>query len=96
MKKYTFIIIFFCISGTFWSMWLRSEIKNEEVKIKELDKKIDEIEMKTELAEVEWSYITQSKNIELLNNKFLKLEPIPIVDIENYKEKRLLVSNNEN
>tara|TARA_Y100000817_G_scaffold268358_1_gene225395 strand:+ start:399 stop:632 length:234 start_codon:yes stop_codon:yes gene_type:complete len=77
-------------------MWLRSEIKNEEVKIKELDKKIDEIEMKTELAEVEWSYITQSKNIELLNNKFLKLEPIPIVDIENYKEKTMLVSNNEN
>ena len=96
MKKYIFIIIFFCISGTFWSMWLRSEIKNEEVKIKELDKKIDEIEMKTELAEVEWSYITQSKNIELLNNKFLKLEPIPIVDIENYKEKTMLVSNNEN
>ena len=52
--------------------------------------------MKTELAEVEWSYITQSKNIELLNNKFLKLEPIPIVDIENYNEKTLLVSNNEN
>jgi len=31
-----------------------------------------------------------------MNNKFLKLEPIPIVDLENYKGKLFLVSKNEN
>ena len=77
-------------------MWLRSEIKSEEAKIRILDKKINKIEKKIELAEVEWSYITQAKNIELMNNKFLKLEPIPIVDLENYKGKLFLVSKNEN
>ena len=96
MKIFTFIIIFVCISGTFWSMWLRSEIKSEEAKIRILDKKINKIEKEIELAEVEWSYITQAKNIELMNNKFLKLEPIPIVDLENYKGKLFLVSKNEN
>ena len=70
--------------------------ENIPIKIRILDKKINKIEKEIELAEVEWSYITQAKNIELMNNKFLKLEPIPIVDLENYKGKLFLVSKNEN
>ena len=95
MKIFTFIIIIFSISGTFWSMWLRSEIKDEEAKLKKIEKKIDIIEKEIELVDVEWSYITQAKNIELLNNKFLKLEPIPIVDIKNYVGRNLAITKVE-
>mgnify|MGYP001168096103 CR=1 FL=1 len=95
MNKFIFIVLFFCISGTFWSMWLRSEIKSEEAKIKKLENRIKEVEGQLELAEVEWSYITQAKNIEMLNNKYLKLDPIPIVDLDNYFGRTILVSQNE-
>tara|TARA_B100001123_G_C14633115_1_gene758567 strand:+ start:188 stop:478 length:291 start_codon:yes stop_codon:yes gene_type:complete len=95
MKTFTFLIIIFSISGTFWSMWLRNEIKNEEAKLKEIENEINSLETKIELAEVEWSYITRAKNIELFNNKFLKLEPIPIVDSKSYFRKDLLISKIE-
>ena len=92
MKIFTLIIVIFSISGTFWSMWLRSEIKNEEAKLKKIDNKLNYLDREIELADVEWIYITQAKNIEALNNKFLKLELIPIVDIEPYIRKDLVIS----
>jgi len=95
MKIFTLAIIVFSISGTFWSMWLRSEIKDEEVKVKKIEKKLNILEQEIELADVEWNYITQAKNIETLNNKFLKLELIPIVDIEPYLRKDLVISKVE-
>ena len=39
--------------------------------------------------------VSDLKNIELLNNKFLKLEPIPIVDSKSYFRKDLLISKIE-
>ncbi len=92
MKIFTLVIVIFSISGTFWSMWLRSEIKNEEAKLKKIENKLSYLDREIELADVEWAYITQEKNIEALNNKFLKLEPIPIVDIEPYIRKDLVIS----
>ena len=95
MRVFTFIIIVFSIFGTIWSMWLRSEIKDEEAKLKNIEKKISLLDYKLELANVEWSYVTQSKNIEEINNKFLKLEPIPIVDIKSYRKNDIVVSKME-
>ena len=95
MRIFTFIIIVFSIFGTIWSMWLRSEIKDEEAKLKNIEKKISLLDYKLELANVEWSYVTQSKNIEEINNKFLKLEPIPIVDIKSYRKNDIVVSKVE-
>ena len=76
-------------------MWLRSEIKDEEAKLKNIEKKISLLDYKLELANVEWSYVTQPKNIEKINNKFLKLEPIPIVDIKSYRKNDIVVSKVE-
>lgn len=95
MRVFTFIIIVFSIFGTIWSMWLRSEIKDEEAKLKNIEKKISLLDYKLELANVEWSYVTQSKNIEEINNKFLKLELIPIVDIKSYRKNDIVVSKME-
>ena len=74
-------IIIFSVSGTVWSMWLSSELKNEDLQLKILNNKIINIDEQIRLADAEWSFITSSKNIEYLNNKFLKLKTIPIRDI---------------
>ena len=74
-------IIIFSVSGTVWSMWLSSELKNEDLQLKILNNKIINIDEQIRLADAEWSFITSSKNIEYLNNKFLKLKIIPIRDI---------------
>jgi len=95
MRIFTMIIIVFSIFGTIWSMWLRSEIKEEEVKLRHIEKEIGLLDYKLELANVEWSYLTQPKNIEKINNKFLKLEPIPIVDIKLYRKNDIVVSKVE-
>ena len=95
MRIFTLIIIVFSIFGTIWSMWLRSEIKDEEAKLKNIEKKISLLDYKLELANVEWSYVTQPKNIKKINNKFLKLEPIPIVDIKSYRKNDIVVSKME-
>jgi len=81
MRIFTVFIIIFSVSGTVWSMWLSSEIKNEDLQLKTLNNKIIIIDEKIRLADAEWSFITSSKNIEYLNNKFLKLKIIPIRDI---------------
>ncbi len=39
-----------------------------------------------------WSFITNAKNIELLNNKYLKLEPIPLKDMSFIKSKNTILS----
>lgn len=74
-------IIIFSVSGTVWSMWLSSKLKNEDLQLKILNNKIINIDEQIRLADAEWSFITSSKNIEYLNNKFLKLKTIPIRDI---------------
>ena len=81
MRIFTAFIIIFSVSGTVWSMWLSSELKNEDLQLKILNNKIIKIDEQIRLADAEWSFITSSKNIEYLNNKFLKLKTIPIRDI---------------
>ena len=81
IRIFTAFIIIFSVSGTVWSMWLSSELKNEDLQLKILNNKIINIEEKIRLVDAEWSFITSSKNIEYLNNKFLKLKTIPIRDI---------------
>ena len=81
IRIFTAFIIIFSVSGTVWSMWLSSELKNENLQLKILNNKIINIEEKIRLVDAEWSFITSSKNIEYLNNKFLKLKIIPIRDI---------------
>ena len=81
IRIFTAFIIIFSVSGTVWSMWLSSGIKNEDLQLKILNNKIINIDEKIRLADAEWSFITSSKNIEYLNNKFLKLKTIPIRDI---------------
>ena len=81
IRIFTALIIIFSVSGTVWSMWLSSELKNEDLQLKILNNKIINIDEQIRLADAEWSFITSSKNIEYLNNKFLKLKAIPIRDI---------------
>jgi len=81
IRIFTAFIIIFSVSGTVWSMWLSSELKNEDLQLKILNNKIINIDEQIRLADAEWSFITSSKNIEYLNNKFLKLKTIPIRDI---------------
>ena len=92
MRLFTLFIIFFSISGTVWSMWLSSELKNEEARLKIIKNKIIEIDEKIRLAEAEWSFITNPKHIEYLNNKYLNLKTIPINDITSIKTKDTILS----
>jgi hypothetical protein len=81
IKLFIIFIIIFSVSGTVWSMWMSSEIKNEDLKLKNINNKILEIEEKIRLVDAEWTYLTSSKNLEYLNNKYLKLKAMPIKDI---------------
>ena len=92
MRFLTIFIIIFSITGTVWSMWLSNELKNEELKLKIGKNKIIEIDEKIRLVDAEWSYLTNAKNIEFLNNKYLKLEPLPLKDISFIKTKNTIVS----
>jgi len=73
-------------------MWLSNELKNEELKLKIIKNKITEIDEKIRLVDAEWSYLTNAKNIEFLNNKYLKLKPIPLKDISFIKTKNTILS----
>tara|TARA_Y100001970_G_C14127699_1_gene799913 strand:+ start:947 stop:1210 length:264 start_codon:yes stop_codon:yes gene_type:complete len=73
-------------------MWLSNELKNEELKLKIIKNQIIDIEEKIKLVDAEWSFITNAKNIELLNNKYLKLEPIPLKDMSFIKSKNTILS----
>ena len=92
MRFLTIFIIIFSITGTVWSMWLSNELKNEELKLKIVKNKIIEIDEKIRLVDAEWSYLTNAKNIDFLNNKYLKLEPLPLKDISFIKTKNTIVS----
>ena len=81
MRFFIIFIIIFSVSGTVWSMWMSSEIKNEDLKLKNINYKILNIEEKIRLIDAEWAFLTGSKNLEYLNNKYLKLKAIPIKDI---------------
>ena len=63
MRIFIIFIIIFSVTGTVWSMWLSSEIKNEDLKLKIINKKILNIDEKIRLADAEWSFITSAKNI---------------------------------
>ena len=93
MRIFVAFIIIFSVSGTVWSMWLSSEIKNENTKLKIINTKIINIEEKIRLVDAEWSFITNAKNLEYLNNKYLKLKAIPIIDISIVKPKNIIQSN---
>ena len=73
-------------------MWLSNELKNEELKLKTIKNQIIEIDEKIRLVDAEWSFITNAKNIEILNNKYLKLEPIPLKDMSFIKSKNTILS----
>jgi len=92
MRFLTIFIIIFSITGTVWSMWLSNELKNEEFKLKIVKNKIIEIDEKIRLVDAEWSYLTNAKNIEFLNNKYLKLKPLPLKDISFIKTKNTILS----
>ena len=92
MRTLTIFIIIFSITGTVWSMWLSNELKNEELKLKIVKNKIIEIDEKIRLVDAEWSYLTNAKNIEFLNNKYLKLKPLPLKDISFIKTKNTILS----
>ena len=93
MRIFVAFIIVFSVSGTVWSMWLSSEIKNENTKLKIINTKIINIEEKIRLVDAEWSFITSAKNLEYLNNKYLKLKAIPIIDISFIAPKKIVLSN---
>ena len=93
MRIFVAFIIIFSVSGTVWSMWLSSEIKNENTKLKIINTKIINIEEKIRLVDAEWSFITSAKNLEYLNNKYLKLKAIPIKDISFITPKKIVLSN---
>ena len=93
MRIFVAFIIIFSVSGTVWSMWLSSEIKNENKKLKIINTKIINIEEKIRLVDAEWSFITSAKNLEYLNNKYLKLKAIPIIDISFIAPKKIVLSN---
>ena len=92
MRFFTFFILIFSITGTVWSMWLSNELKNEELKLNIIKNKIIEIDEKIKLVDAEWSFITNAKNIEYLNNKYLKLKPLPLKDISFIKNKNTFSS----
>ena len=92
MRIFIIFIIIFSVTGTVWSMWLSSEIKNEDLKLKIINNKIINIDQKIRLADAEWSFITSAKNIEYLNNKYLKLQAIPISDISSITLKKTILS----
>ena len=92
MRLFTLLILIFSITGTVWSMWLSSELKNEELKLKTIKNKIIDIDEKIRLADAEWSYITNAKKIQYLNNKYLKLKPLPLKDISSIKSKNTILS----
>ena len=92
MRIFIIFIIIFSVTGTVWSMWLSSEIKNEDLKLKIINKKILNLDEKIKLADAEWSFITNTKNIEYLNNKYLKLQAIPISDISSITLKQTILS----
>ena len=92
MRIFIKFIIIFSVTGTVWSMWLSSEIKNEDLKEKIINNKIINIDQKIRLADAEWSFITSAKNIEYLNNKYLKLQAIPISDISSITLKKTILS----
>ena len=93
MRIFVAFIIIFSVSGTVWSMWLSSEIKNENTKLKIINTKILNIEEKIRLVDAEWSFITSAKNLEYLNNKYLKLKAIPIIDVSFITPKKIVLSN---
>ena len=93
MRIFVAFIIIFSVSGTVWSMWLSSEIKNENTKLNIINTKIINIEEKIRLVDAEWSFITSAKNLEYLNNKYLKLKAIPIIDISFIAPKKIVLSN---
>ena len=92
IRIFTAFIIIFSVSGTVWSMWLSSELKNEDLQLKILNNKIINIDEQIRLADAEWSFITSSKNIEYLNNKFLKLKTIPIRDISSITLTKIILT----
>ena len=92
MRIFIIFIIIFSVTGTVWSMWLSSEIKNEDLKLKIINNKIINIDQKIRLADAEWSFITSAKNIEYLNNKYLKLQAIPISDSSSITLKKTILS----
>ena len=71
---------------------IRSELKNEDLQLKILNNKIINIDEQIRLADAEWSFITSSKNIEYLNNKFLKLKTIPIRDISSITLTKIILT----
>jgi hypothetical protein len=73
-------------------MWLSSELKNEELKLNNIKNKIIAIDEKIRLIDAEWSFITNAKNIEYLNNKYLKLKPVPLKDISFIKTNNEILS----
>ena len=95
MRIFIIFIIIFSVSGTVWSMWMSSEIKNEDLKLKNINNKILDIEEKIRLVDAEWAFLTSSKNLEYLNNKYLKLKAIPIKDISFAAFKNNLSVNND-
>lgn len=90
MRIFIIFIIIFSVSGTVWSMWMSSEIKNEDLKLKKINNKILDIDEKIRLVDAEWAFLTSSKNLEYLNNKYLKLKAMPIKDISFYTLKNNL------
>ena len=84
MRIFIIFIIIFSVSGTVWSMWMSSEIKNEDLKLKKINNKILDIDEKIRLVDAEWAFLTSSKNLEYLNSKYLKLKAMPIKDISFY------------
>ena len=90
MRIFIIFIIVFSVSGTVWSMWMSSEIKNEDSKLKKVNNKILDIDEKIRLVDAEWAFLTSSKNLEYLNSKYLKLKAMPIKDISFYTLKNNL------
>ena len=95
MRIFIIFIIIFSVSGTVWSMWMSSEIKNEDLKLKKTNNKILYIEEKIRLVDAEWAFLTSSKNLEYLNNKYLKLKAMPIKDISFAALKNNLSAKND-
>lgn len=96
IRIFTLFIVIFSVTGTVWSMWLSSEIKNEDLKLKIINKEIIKIDERIRLAEAEWSFLTSAQNIEYLNNKYLKLKAIPIQDIKSITLDKTILSQKLN